>query len=195
MADENPEQRQRKPMSFDAYRLMVVWLFLATLIIGLATYYSVYRYEQGKQGPTILTAVMLAGVLGSFVSALNRIYSFRDIFPHQRYQDMLKEANVYLVVYSVIPPMVGAIAAVALYLVFAGGLINGSFFPTFNCGLGEGKCNTFAAFVSHWKPAQSVDFAKAIVWGFLAGFSERLVPDILNKITNAARDDASGSGH
>jgi hypothetical protein len=28
-------------------------------------------------------------------------------------------------------------------------------------------------------PAQASDYAKALLWGFVAGFSERLIPDAL----------------
>lgn len=187
---EKEEKKEFNSLSFDAYRLMVVWLFLATLLACVVTFFLVFEHEQeGERGATILTVVMLAGILGSFVSALNRIYSFRDIFPHQKYKDILREANLYLVIYSIIPPMVGAIASVVLYLVFAGELINGSMFPSFGCSKVSGDCNNFKDFVRHWSPEKSVDFAKAIVWGFLAGFSERLVPDILNKITNSAENN------
>jgi hypothetical protein len=51
MSEPNPEAPESKPTRFDAYHLMVVWLFLATLAIGLTTYYSVYNDEKGEQGP------------------------------------------------------------------------------------------------------------------------------------------------
>jgi FtsH-binding integral membrane protein len=187
--DERQKEQEQEKMSFDAYRLMVVWLFLATLLACVITFFSVYKYEQNEKGATILMVVMIAGILGSFVSALNRIYSSRDIFPHQRYKDLLKGANSYLIIYSIIPPMIGAIASVVLYLVFAGELINGSLFPSFDCAIGEGRCNSFENFVLYWKPETSADFARAIVWGFLAGFSERLVPDILNRIAQSTESN------
>ncbi|MFN3880475.1 MAG: hypothetical protein ACK4L8_03495 [Nitrincola lacisaponensis] len=187
---EKEEKKEFNSLSFDAYRLMVVWLFLATLLACTVTFFTVFAHEQeGGKGATTLTVVMLAGILGSFVSALNRIYSSRDIFPHQKYKDILGGANLYLVIYSIIPPMVGAIASVVLYLVFAGELINGSMFPSFSCSHASEDCNNFKNFVKHWSPEEAVDYAKAIVWGFLAGFSERLVPDILNKITSSAKDN------
>jgi hypothetical protein len=43
------------------------------------------RTKRGDEFLSILPVVILSGVLGSFVSALNRIYSSKDIFPITRY--------------------------------------------------------------------------------------------------------------
>jgi hypothetical protein len=44
-----------------------------------------YSDKTGDEFLSILPVVLLSGVLGSFVSALNRIYSSKDIFPITRY--------------------------------------------------------------------------------------------------------------
>jgi hypothetical protein len=130
---------------------------------------------------TILPVVAISGTLGAFVSALRRLYSFQDIFPVSRYSGLLKNSNLYVVAYSSIPPLVGFIAATVLYIVFASEILKGAMFPTFTCEID--KCEHFLDFLRHWRPAQPTDYAKAIVWGFIAGFSERFVPDILNRLS------------
>ncbi len=172
---------------FDSHRIIVVWLFISTLILVLFTIATLlYSYITGDEILSTLLVVVIAGVLGSFVSALNRIYSSKDVFPKEMYKDFLKGANGYLIAYSTIPPLVGAISAAVLYVVFAGQIISGALFPDFSC-LPEGKgCTNFMSFLANWSPKNPQDFAKAIVWGFLAGFSERLVPDILNKVSSDA---------
>ena len=78
--------------------------------------------------------------------------------------------------------IVGAIGAVVLYLVFAAGLLKGDLFPEFSCLNAAASCGAFHDFVSSWAPANATANAKAIVWGFVAGFSERFVPDVLNRL-------------
>jgi hypothetical protein len=73
------------------------------------------------------------------------------------------------------------IGAVVLYLLFAAGILKGDLFPEFHCAAGQ-TCADFHGFVAYWKPDGPAANAKAIVWGFIAGFSERFVPDILNRL-------------
>ncbi|PKH00563.1 hypothetical protein [Paraglaciecola sp. MB-3u-78] len=129
--------------------------------------------------PEIL--VVMAGILGSFVSALNRIYASKDVFPRGKYTHLLKKANIYLIAYSLIPPLIGAIGAAILFTMFAGEIISGGLFPEFAC-TDVGGCQSYTDYLDKWKPKLPVDFAKLIVWGFIAGFSERFVPNILNQI-------------
>lgn len=45
-------------------------------------------------------------------------------------------------------------------------------------------CQSYVDYLDKWKPKLPADLAKLIVWGFVAGFSERFVPNILNKIAS-----------
>ncbi|UTW10255.1 hypothetical protein [Marinobacterium rhizophilum] len=166
------------------HRSIVLWLFFATLVIGtFAGGALLYADLTGTELLSILPVVILAGVLGSFVSALNRIYSSRDIFPIRSYSVFLRGTSTYLIAYSSIPALVGAISSTILYVVFASEIVVGPFFPGFSCKLGEGNCIEFQQFLTSWSPTDAQNHAKAIVWGFVAGFSERFVPDILNKVS------------
>jgi len=42
----------------------------------------------------------------------------------------------------------------------------------------------YYGFVAYWSPKDAATNAKAIVWGLIAGFSERFVPDILNRLSS-----------
>jgi hypothetical protein len=159
---------------------MVVFSNLDVNNVGC--YYIIIQDSTGEKILTILPVVILAGVLGSFVSALNRIYSSKNIFPVSNYSILLHKSNRYLIAYASIPPLVGAISAAILYVIFASQIITSPFFPNFSCELYHGTCNKFQSFLSSWSPTNAQDFAKAIVWGFISGFSERFVPDILNKV-------------
>jgi hypothetical protein len=122
---------------------------------------------------------MAAGAGGAFVSSLRRLYGFEDIFPRRSYIRLFRKLDFYVIAYSLVPVLVGIIGAVMLYLLFAGGLLKGDLFPDFICAPNQ-SCEDFHGFVANWVPKDAAANAKAIVWGFVAGFSERFVPNILN---------------
>jgi len=138
---------------------------------------------------SIVEIVVLAGTLGAFISALSRLYKLDNFLPLARYSGLLKNARTYVVIYSCIPALVGMIAALALHLIFAAGMVQGALFPEFHCQLSDPNgCNEFNAFVTHWSPKSATDYAKDIVWAFIAGFSERFVPNILGNLAKTASD-------
>ena len=141
---------------------------------------------RGHSNFSILMLVVLAGALGAFVSALRRLYALENIFPTYRFRDLLRKARLYVIIYSLIPPLIGAIAAAVLYVFFAAEFVTSPLFPKFVCELEGLGCLKFKEFIDHWKPATAADYAKAAVWGFVAGFSERVVPDILNKLAESS---------
>lgn len=189
MENNDNSQPEKKKIELDAHRAIVLWLFLATfvltLIVGLVLLYADTSSEKVLK---ILPVVITAGVLGAFVSALNRIYSASEVFPVGKYTELLREVNGYLIAYASIPPLVGAISAAILHVVFAAEIITGPFFPAFTCKVDSG-CDGFQSFLQNWGPDQASDYAKCIVWGFIAGFSERFVPDILNRVAKSSNEN------
>jgi hypothetical protein len=180
--DTGPASGEPDQGTLDAHRLLVMWLFISTLVVGGAFLALVlYFHWTGRGGVTIGTAVIVAGAGGGFVSSLQRLYSFQDIFPRRQYVQLFRRMNFYVVAYSFVPALVGMIGAIVLYLIFAGGLLKGDLFPEFHCSVFDG-CGDFHGFVTNWSPNGPAASAKAIVWGFIAGFSERFVPDILNRL-------------
>jgi hypothetical protein len=179
-ADENDQD------TLDAHRLLVMWLFVSTLTIGIGFLSLMLYFDRtGRGGPTIVIAVIVAGALGGFVSSLRRLYSFQDVFPRGRYVQLFRKLNLYVVAYSFVPALVGMIGAVVLYVIFAAGLLKGDLFPEFRCVASNADiCADFHGFVASWSPNGPSAYSKAIVWGFIAGFSERFVPDILNRFSS-----------
>ena len=181
--------------AFEVHRQMVIALFLATLvlsiILGVGLYISQEDIGNGNAvHVTMLMVVAAAGALGGFVSALRRLYAFQRVFPVNFFKDRHK-VDLYLIIYSMIPSLVGAIAAATLYLIFASGLIKGDLFPLFNLSERSPKTDPFQNFVANWQPASPSDYAKAIVWSFLAGFSERFVPDLLDRFASSQQKDTA----
>jgi hypothetical protein len=178
--------------TLDAHRLLVMWLFISTLTIGLGFLGLVLYFDvTGRGGLTIMIAVIVAGAGGGFVSSLRRLYSFQDIFPRREYVQLFRKMNFYVIAYSLVPAVVGMIGAVMVYLMFAAGILKGDLFPEFHCATEQ--CTDFHSFVANWSPKDAAANAKAIVWGFVAGFSERFVPDILNRLGSENAKEKSQS--
>jgi hypothetical protein len=183
---------------FEAYRTMLVSLFLSTIILVIIMAVLLVWADSAikKSVPAaadasipiasvnlpILAFVAMAGALGAFFSALSRLYSLNDLPAALMHPDLRRLRNKYLLMYSLIPPLTGIIGAVVLYVMVAGNLLDGDLFAHFECSLGKDQCGKQFINLLSWAPDQAKDYAKALVWGFVAGFSERLVPDAIGRL-------------
>ncbi|MBI5919666.1 MAG: hypothetical protein HY849_09890 [Nitrosomonadales bacterium] len=79
---------------------------------------------------------------------------------------------------------IGGISALLLYLLMASGLslIGGEILPKFSDALGKRDCNGLDGFACALHPADMASFVRLLCWSFLAGFAEKFVPDILDRM-------------
>lgn len=123
-------------------------------------------------------------------------------------------------------PVYGGIFAFILFVLFAGGVLNGVVFPSIvtpkeaapkeaaeatptptpSPSAAETQTDTKNAagstadvlkiqqFLKETGPASGVSYALLIVWSFLAGFAERLVPDTLNRLVQKNTNTQGGNG-
>jgi hypothetical protein len=78
------------------------------------------------------------------------------------------------------------------FLLFMSGMVSGSLFPTFH----EPAVPYTPQDRSFWQellPNKSVDYAKLFLWSFIAGFAERLVPDMIDNLLQGAAKAQSKS--
>lgn len=120
-----------------------------------------------------LAAVALVGMAGSLVSLIQRYQSVPS--EKKRTVNLIGIENGRALVLQSL--MTGAVFALLMPLLFGSGMLNGELFPdiawdktSFLAGL--------AALLANGK-----QFAMLLIWCFVAGFAERLVPDILNRLT------------
>ena len=172
-----------KPELLGAYKRMLTYQFSGTVVLvgvmagGLLGSYAVSRWE-----PPVLILVTLSGMLGAFFSALTRLYNVDQLSLALISPTVSKLNGWHLLMYSFVPPVVGAIASVVLYVGFVSGLVDGGVFPNMSCK-GDGKtCTQLIEVLNDYGPTAANDYGKVLIWAFVAGFSERFVPDILGSL-------------
>ena len=117
------------------------------------------------------------GLVGGFVSIQQRLKRIPDAE-----LDLLSRSWFQILLI----PVYGGVFALVLYLAFLGDIVRGALFPQFYIPQfsvppsTQDMKNLFTATF----PASGVDLAKLIFWAFVAGFSERLVPQIIGKTTS-----------
>lgn len=111
------------------------------------------------------------GVLGGFVSIQQRLK-----FLSQEEVDQLAQSWVHVFMI----PLFGGIFALLLYMIMLSGIVGGAAFPAFVVAefSRNPTVDDIRAFFTETYPASGEDFAKLVFWSFVAGFSERFVPNI-----------------
>jgi len=178
-------------------RLTAVLLLAGATIgsfIGSQLYGEAFRYL-----PPAAYAV-LAGLLGGYFSVLLRLGALRWSREYNANYHQVDRLFVNLLPALALAMFEGGVAALILYTVFLSGMVEGSMFPRFIAVASDGTWTATSTWL--WMaPSDSYGVAKLIVWATLAGFSERLVPDLLtslakeripsNDATRSARETAS----
>ena len=146
--------------------LLMIWLcaWFAHIILNIHSWREVM--------PSFHLAVIVAGATAATLSVIRRLY---QIDPrHEPLLTWLSIEHGALSLY--ISPLVGAVFGVVLLLIAQSGLLTGALLPEFNCNpsAGAGRC------------AGLFLYAKVALLGLLAGWGERMVPDVLNKLAMRA---------
>jgi hypothetical protein len=171
------------PEQLELYREALLWLFRWTLaVITIICVPLIIMEFFNKSILTILILVVLAGALGALFSALTRLYTLRQLPEALLLVDNNRPQGKYLLVFCLVPPIVGMIGSAFFYLFMQSGIVTSNVFVNFTCNASN-ACRDLNCLLSY-SPCTPADYAKAIVWGFVAGFSERLVPNVLARLEN-----------
>jgi hypothetical protein len=138
---------------------------------------------QGTSFFTTLTMVIIAGLFGGAFSMLQRVQS--PIMSDDPLGNLLALRTAKREI--LLSPILGAVGALVLYCIFDAKLLTGELFPKMYEVEHHVKGSLpFSDYLSQAGPLAGVDHAKLLVWSFLAGFSERLLPDALDRLTKQA---------
>jgi len=143
---------------------------LATAILFAATFFFGKRF-------LISWFCFECGIIGGFVSIQQRLWKIED-----EELALLSESWATIMVI----PIYGGIFALVLYMLFLSGLLEGNLFPDFGIPEFNNPPTTenLRDLFTKAYPKTASDFAKFAVWSFVAGFSERFVPQIIGKMTS-----------
>lgn len=163
---------RRQHISEITKRLILLTLFALIIVGGL---FGVTLVFGGKL--MVSWICFLCGIIGGFVSIQQRLKKISD-------EELALLSGSWFQILLI--PIYGGVFALVLYIAFLGDIIDGSLFPEFQFPeLGENKkvsAEYLKLFLSDTYPANGQNFAKLIFWSFVAGFSERFVPQIINDI-------------
>jgi hypothetical protein len=160
-------ERSRRSLTERCIRWVIVYTIV--LMVSVITLHFYHR----NVSATII-CVLYFGIIGGFVSSLRRMQSIPTDGDPLISVFGFENAGYFLF----LSPLLGAIFATILTLLFLSGILTGPLFPGFPTPpIGE----HFMIF-RQVLPQAGGDFAKLFVWCFLAGFAERLVPDSLDRL-------------
>lgn len=114
------------------------------------------------------------GLIGGFISIQQRLKKVGD-------EELALLAQSWFQI--VLVPIYGGLFALILYVAFLGQIVTGAMFPRFYVPAFHQPPITAdaQAFFRDTFPASGADLAKLLFWALIAGFSERLVPQIIGK--------------
>jgi len=130
---------------------------------------------------TIVFDVFGVGMLGGVFSTFLRIQKFK-VGGNYDATALTSPGNQAGVMLS---PAIGGIGAVVLFVILAAGFLNISIFPALQLIKFGPESDALEDLFKTQLPT-SAEAAKLYVLCFLAGFSERLVPDVISRLTAAA---------
>lgn len=160
------KERLRKGVSQRLNQIAAIAAIVGLSIVG----YFWWQHASANNHPWLeltLLLVIIFGIAGSYVSAQQRLQMPNEGDPFISALGLwgFQEA-------SQLAMITGAIFAVLLWLMMTGNFVSGDVFPTLSNGM----------------PSDGKGWAKLLVWSFVAGFAERLVPSALERLTSAVPD-------
>jgi hypothetical protein len=154
---------------------------VTTLVSALVVYLFLKYADESSSGDAfpLLALIFLAGGLGGTTNHYRRLQLIPD--KDEKLQALASWPSI--VIQAVVSPALGGIFAVVAYLIFAAGLLKGPLFPEFkDMEMPYQRLKQFCEI----GPKVQLDTAKLLVWAFLAGFSEKFVPNLLDRLAQDA---------
>ncbi len=121
----------------------------------------------------------VCGLLGGFVSIQQRL----KLLGAEELELLSRSWFQILLI-----PIYGGIFSLVLYVGFLSEIVTGTLFPHFSIAAFTSPTPTqddMVNFLNSTYPASGQDLAKLLFWSFVAGFSERFVPQILQKTSDS----------
>lgn len=158
-------------------------LLIVTIAVVTATGVVALVLANSERYSSLITMVFMAGTIGGVANNYRRLYLLpADVRALQDHA-----AQRVLIIQLYLSPWIGGVFAVALYGVFAAGVVQGALFPDFQTA--DDPFQTAYTFADQLVPATNGDAAKSLLWAFIAGFAEYLLPNFIDKLAKDRQPD------
>jgi len=147
---------------------MAMWFMIGYTVLWALITYFLMKFTH--EFIALCITVVYMGLMGGYISSQRRMQMVpTDGDPLTSFYTL--ENGRYFLWFA---PLLGAVFAVVLALIFRGGLLQGATFPTFSA--------------DSMLPKEFKDYSLLFLWSFIAGFAERFVPDALDRLVNQGEE-------
>ena len=155
--------------------------FLAVGLLAMFLLHTIVLRNESER-TYLVTFVFFSGLIGGFVSIQQRL-------PGIELSELRQLSCSWISI--LLSPVNGGIFAILLMIMFLSGILEGAMFPRFSDVVidHEHVGKSFKDWLTMTFPTSGSDIAKLIFWSFVAGFSERFVPQIIRKTTDKVSGD------
>jgi len=171
------EVQRQKCLQTVTRKLVVV---MAGCLVFLAIFFYAVNHSAAER-TYLVSYVFMAGLMGGFVSIQQRL-------PSLGLDELRELSNSWFSILLI--PINGGVFALVLMILFLSGILEGAMFPRYTHSTihHEELVVSFAQWLNTTFPKSGPDIAKLLFWAFVAGFSERLVPQIIRSATHNFED-------
>lgn len=154
----------------------LVFLTSGCMLLIFIIFYIIIPFLVNTEHKFLNVYVFIAGLIGGFVSIQQRL-------PNIGLNELQELSNSWSSILLI--PVNGGIFAIVLMLMFVSGLLEGAMFPKYIHATLDHQniTSSFLTWLKKTFPATGADIAKLLFWSFVAGFSERFVPQVIRKAT------------
>ncbi len=184
--------RKNASMTIAITATILVLITLYEQIFELSSIYNSSIFPNRYDEP-LITAITF-GALGAFSS---RLFSFQWNYRTLDYEEINFSFRPRVIIVRI---LMGVIGSLVLFFAISGKMIDGTIFPDLEIiKLGARNASAinglqsaqplFPYLEDNYGPDFDLNMAKLMIWSFLGGFSERLIPEQLHKLEAGTKEN------